>query len=427
MTPPRFTDEELLALIEGELPADRAMQLRNAVRDGDLELAGRLVDMAEHRDFLREMKIDRADLNPESATTPEGIVSAAIAAAEREQLVPAPVEFGEPKRPKWLVPLAACAGIAAMIAVGVMISRDGGGSEGRLPMDIEQQIASGNAGVVGTEAVDESPLERQRRNEEALRELAQELVDGDRPEPDFQWPGLDGDREPGIADPITADPIELAGGSGLREVMSEDEIEAMFDVLSGVGVRTSSGQNPVTFAGTDPLGLEREFTLEEAAALAKAGRLAISIEGATGVGVEGGYLADAQHRYAIFATATGAGGPETVDLLRASERVTGLTRRVGDVLGSVPPVLASFRFDASGARSSATPVERATMLELIAAVVSPANTGPDGSRLRLIELPFDASDEPSVGTGEGEDPFWWLEPDADYGQRGTALIPVVVK
>ena len=81
MTPPRFTDEELLALIEGELPADRAMQLRNAVRDGDLELAGRLVDMAEHRDFLREMKIERADLNPASATTPEGIVSAAIAAA----------------------------------------------------------------------------------------------------------------------------------------------------------------------------------------------------------------------------------------------------------------------------------------------------------------------------------------------------------
>ena len=67
------------------------------------------------------------------------------------------------------------------------------------------------------------------------------------------------------------------------------------------------------------------------------------------------------------------------------------------------------------------------MLELIAAVVSPANAGPDGSRLRLIELPFDASDEPSVGTGEDEDPFWWLEPDADYGQRGTALIPVVVK
>lgn len=425
MTPPRFTDEELLALIEGELPADRAMQLRNAVRDGDLELAGRLVDMAEHRDFLREMKIDRADLNPESATTPEGIVSAAIAAAEREQLVPAPVEFGESKRPKWLVPLAAGGAIAALIAVGVVISGEGN-KEGRLPADIEEQIASGRAAVVGAEEIDESPLAQQRRNEEALRELAQELVDEERPEPDFQWPTLT-EGEPGIADPITADPIEIAGGSGLRDVMSEDEIATMFDALSQVGVQTSTGPNPLTFAGTDPLGLEREFTLEEAAALAKAGRLAIAIEGAEGVGVEGGYLADARHRYAIFETASGAGGPETVDLLRASERVTGLTQRVGDVLGSVPPVLASYRFDASGVRSSATPIERATMLELIAAVVSPANTGPDGSRLRLIELPFDASDEPSVGTGEGEDPFWWLEPEMDYGQRGTALIPVVVK
>ena len=171
--------------------------------------------------------------------------------------------------------------------------------------------------------------------------------------PDWIW-----DPEPGIADPITADPIELAGGSGLREVMSEDEIEAMFDVLSDVGVRTSSGANPVTFAGTDPLGLDREFTLEEAASLAKAGRLAISIEGAVGLGVEGGYLADPQHRYAIFATASGAGGPETIDLLRASQRVTGLTRRVGEALGSVPPVVASYRFDASGARSSATAIER---------------------------------------------------------------------
>jgi hypothetical protein len=426
MTPPRFTDEELLALIEGELPADRAMQLRNAVRDGDLELAGRLVDMAEHRDFLREMRIDRSDLNPSSATTPEGIVSAAIAAAEREQLVPAPVEFGGSKRPKWLVPLAACAGIAAMIAVGVVISGNGGTGEGRLPDDIEEQIASGRAAVVGTEEEGDSPLEQKRRNEEALRELARELVDGES-RPEFDWPGLERGPEPGIEDPITADPIEIAGGSGLREVMSDDELASMFQTLEEAGARTSSGPNPVTFAGTDPLGLEREFTLEEAAALAKAGRLAISLEGATGVGVQGGYLADAQHRYAIFETASGAGGPETIDLLRASERVTGLTQRVGDVLGSVPSVLASYRFDASGARSSATQIERATMLELIAAVVSPANTGPDGSRLRLIELPFDASDEPSVGTGEGEDPFWWLEPEAEYGQRGTALIPVVVK
>ena len=45
----------------------------------------------------------------------------------------------------------------------------------------------------------------------------------------------------------------------------------------------------------------------------------------------------------------------------------------------------------------------------------------------LIELPFDASDEPSVGTGEGDDPFWWLEPEADYSERGTALVPVLVR
>lgn len=427
MTPPRFTDEELLALIEGELPEDRALQLRNAVRDGDLELAGRLVDMAEHRDFLREMKIERADLNPESATTPEGIVSAAIAAAEREQLVPAPIEFGESKRPKWLVPVAAFAGIAAMIAVGVVISGNGNGSEGRLPIDIENQIAAGNAGVVGTEAQDDSPLERKRRNEEALRDLARELVGGDQPDPDFTWPTGDGETEPTIDDPITADPIVIADNSGLRGVVGEDELSEMFETLSGVGVDASGNAGAVTFAGTDPFGLDREFTLEEAAALAKAGRLAIALEGATDIGVDGGYLAGAQSRFALFATAPGAGGPESVDALRASERLTGLTRRIGDVFGSVPPVVASYRFDASGVRSAATPIERATMLELIAAVASPISMGPDGSRLKLIELPFDASDEPSVGTGEGDDPFWGLEPEADYSERGTALVPVLVR
>lgn len=426
MTPPRFTDEELLALIEGELPEDRALLVRHAVRDGDLELAGRLVDMAEHRDFLREMNIDRAELNPESATTPAGIISAAIAAAEREQLVPAPVEFGEPDRPKWLVPAAACAGIAAMIAVGVVISNDGGATDGRLPVDIEEQIASGRAAVLGAEEIDDSPLAQRLRNEEALRDLAQELIDNERPAPDFEWPTLTED-EPRIADPITADPIRIAENSGLGGVVSEEELESMFQTLSGVGVNATGARGAVTFAGTDPFGLDREFTLEEAAALAKAGRLAIALEGATGVGVQGGYVAGAQSRFALFETAPGAGGPETIDRLRASDRVTGLARRVGDALGSVPPVVASYRFDASGTRSAATPIERATMLELIAAVVSPANMGPDGSRLKLIELPFDASDEPSVGTGEGDDPFWWLEPEADYGQRGTALVPVVVK
>lgn len=428
MTPPRFSDDELLALIEGELPADRATAMRDAVRDGDLELAGRLIDMAEHRDFLREMRITRADLNPESARTPEGVVAAAIAAAEREALVPPADLTGENKRAWWVGPLAACTGVAALIAIGFVVSSDPASDtrSSRLPLDIEEQIARGDAKVIGAE--DERPA--QIRDREELRRLARDIFTSEEPAPGFAWPDLAGDaNNTGIADPFEADPIDLPGGSGIANVLTDDEISSALAALEGVGVETGSDVRALRFAGVDPIGIERDFTLEEAVALAKSGRLAIQIEESDqrGFALAGGYLADADRRYALFAAAPGAGGPAEVEQLRSTDRVTGLSGRVGEALGISPRALASYSFEAAGARNQASDVERATMLELLAAIVSPMNTGPDGSRIRLIELPFDASDEPSIGQGEAEDPFWWLQPDADFSQRGTALIPVLVK
>lgn len=427
MTPPRFSDEELLALIEGELPADRADALRDAVRDGDLELASRLIDMAEHREFLQEMKIDRADLNPEGATTPEGIVAAAIAAAERESLVPAQVESESGKRAWWVGPLAAGVGIAALVAVGVVISRSPvSNGRGRLPADIEQQIADGNAKVVS----DNDDLPQELRDREAIRRLAQDLFPGNEPDEGFEWPEITGDDRPGIDDPFQVDPVEIAGSSGLSEVMTEQEIAAAMAALQDAGVRAGDADQPIRFAGIDPLGIERDYTLDEAAALAKAGRLAIEVDasGQSGLALTGGYLADTHRRYSLFATAPGSGGPEEVEELRATERVTGLTGRVGEAIGMSPEALASYSFDAEGSPTRVNDLERATMLELIAAVVSPMNSGPGRSRLRLIELPFDASDKPTVIDDDSdEDPFWWLQPETDYSKRGTALIPVVVK
>ncbi len=426
MTPPRFSDEELLALIEGDLPAERAKALRDAVRDGDLELAGRLIDMAEHREFLREMKIDRADLNPESATTPEGIVAAAIAAAERESLVPAPVEPKSDKRAWWIGPLSATAGIAALIAIGVVISGSPETNpDGRLPDDIEQRIAEGSAKVVGSE--EELPADV--RDRDAIRRLAQDLFPTREPDPGFEWPEVTVDDQPDFEEPFRIDPLEMTGGSGLSEVMTEQEIAAAMAALQSAGVRAESDR-AIRFAGIDPLGIEREYTLDEAAALAKAGRLAIEIDAPEqfGFALTGGYLADAHQRYSVFATALGSGGPDEVEQFRATERVTGLTGRVGEALGLSPQALASYSFEADGSPAQVNDLERATMVELIAAVVSPMNAGADPSRLRLIELPFDASDEPTVIEESGEeDPFWWLQPETDYTKRGTALIPVVVK
>ncbi|MFI4853793.1 MAG: hypothetical protein ACIAQF_02305 [Phycisphaerales bacterium JB065] len=427
MTPPRFSDEELLALIEGELDPVRADALRDAVRDGDLELASRLIDMAEHREFLQEMKIDRADLNPDSATTPEGIVSAAIAAAERESLVPAQVESESGKRAWWVGPLAAGVGIAALVAVGVVISRSPVSNDrGRLPADIEQQIADGKARVVS----DDDELPQELRDREAIRRLAQDLFPGSDPDPGFTWPAIDGDDRPGIDDPFHLDPVEIAGSSGLSEVMTEQEIATAMTVLQSAGVKAESADEPIRFAGIDPLGIERDYTLDEAAALAKAGRLAIEVNtpDQSGLALTGGYLADTHQRYSVFATALGSGGPDEVEQFRATERVTGLTGRVGEAIGMPPEALASYSFEAEGSPTQVNDLERATMLELIAAVVSPMNSGPGRSRLRLIELPFDASDEPTViEENDGEDPFWWLQPETDYSKRGTALIPVVVK
>jgi hypothetical protein len=439
MTPPRFSDDELLALIEGELPADRATAMRDAVRDGDIELAGRLIDMAEHRDFLREMRITRADLNPESARTPEGVVAAAIAAAEREALVPPADLSGQNKRAWWVGPLAACTGVAALIAVGFAVLNSGPAQP--VPYELSREFVGPPAPDPGLAAASESKTptiilltDRERaalrERERRLDELAKELLNEPAVVDQTPWPDLAGDAgNTGIADPFEADPIDLPGGSGIANVLTDEEISSALAALEDVGVETGSDVGTLRFAGVDPIGIERNFTLEEAVALAKAGRLAIQIEESDqrGFALAGGYLADANRRYALFAAAPGAGGPAEVEQLRSTDRVTGLSGRVGEALGISPRALASYSFEAAGARNQASDVERATMLELLAAIVSPMNTGHDGSRIRLIELPFDASDEPSIGQGEAEDPFWWLQPEADFSQRGTALIPVLVK
>lgn len=438
MTRNRFSDEELLALIEGELPEHRAKELRAAVRDGDLELAGRLIDMAEHRDFLREMKIDRSDLNPGNAVTPEGIVAASIAAAERESLVPDEPDIEDERTRRWVAPLAAGLGLAAILGIGFTLSRES--DQHRLPRDIEQQVSEGRAGVLGTEVTEGDPLESNRQREEEMRRLAQELFGQDRGADDG-WPdlaGTDADAPldlPGVADPITRDPIEFASGTGLSELLSEQDFSDLVTSLEKVGVRAEArSSDPLRFAGVDALGDEREFTLEEATSLAKAGRLAIVLD-ETGrqpsellaaSGATGGFLAGRANRYALFTVQDGGDEPDGVATLRDSQRVRELRERTADATGQEPGVLASYSFDAAGLNRRVSDAERVTMVELIAAITSPLTSSAEGSRLRLIELPFGNDDAAPTST-DPDNPFWWLTPEADWSESATTLIPVVVR
>lgn len=429
MTPKRFTDEELLALIEGELPHDRAAELRAAVRDGDLELAGRLIEMGEHRDFLREMRIDRADLNPDGAKTPAGLVAAAIAAAERESLVPASDGEEQGRKRRWAPALAAGLGLAAIIGAGFVLVNEAGRER---PLTPRHTAGSGDDDRGPMIIAMEDP-EKQAREEE-LRRLALELLEG---EGKSVWPEIAEaeDGTPGVADPIQRDPIEFAGGTGLSELLSEQDFTEIVTALGKVGVRAEArSSDPLRFAGVDALGEEREFTLEEATALAKTGRLAIVLD-QTGrepgellaaSGATGGYLAGRANRFALFTVEGGEQGPEGLGALRDSELVRELRERTADATGEQPGVLASYSFDAAGLTQRVSDAERVTMLELIAAVTSPLASGADGSRLRLVELPFGGDDEAATSADE-DNPFWWLTPEEDWSESATTLVPVVVK
>jgi len=443
MTPNRFTDEELLALIEGELPEHRAKELRDAVRDGDLELAGRLIEMAEHRDFLRAMRIDRSELNPGGAATPAGLVSAAIAAAERESLLPRPEDKAaqESKR-RWVAPLAAGLGLAAIVGIGYSLMGEGSDEFQRLgPRELAEQAPGTGLGPGGVELsylkqIDEDPEQKQR--EEEMRRMARDLFD---PGEQFSWPEMAGDDAegveslPGVADPIRRDPIEFAGGTGLSELLSEQDFTEIVAALERVGVRAEArSSDPLRFMGVDALGEEREFTLEEAASLAKAGRLAIVLD-QTGrqpgellaaSGAPGGYLAGRANRFALFTVEDGADQPEGVGALRGSERVRELRERTADATGEQPGVLASYSFDAAGLNRRVSDAERVTMLELIAAITSPLSSSAEGSRLRLIELPFGGDDETAT-SADPDNPFWWLTPEEDWSESATTLVPVVVR
>jgi len=448
----RFSDDDLLALIEGGLPEHRAAELRDAIRDGDLELAGRLIDMAEHRDFLREMSIDKSELNPGSAHTPAGVVAAAIAVAERESLVPNAVLDASERRNWWKVGLAAGVGLAAVIGLGVFISGELADSEpvNRLPRNADQLVESGQAqvrmGIDGEEQFEgmgpfpegQAPPSSSRFDQEEIRRMVQEMLAQDAGPQDFEWPQLvesDGGRPSGVADPIERQPIEFASGTGLSELLSEQELSDIVTALGHVGVRSGAqARGELRFTGVDAIGEEREFTLEEAASLAKVGRLALVLENTgsgpgellAASGARGGYLAGKANRFSFFTVEAGEGAPDGVDQLRNSDLVRELSDRTADATGQRPGVVASYSFDAAGVARRVSDAERVTMLELIAAVTSPLSVGPEGSRLRLIELPFDGSDDPTT-SGDPDNPFWWLTPEADWSESATTLVPVVVR
>ena len=143
-------------------------------------------------------------------------------------------------------------------------------------------------------------------------------------------------------------------------------------------------------------------------------------------GAPGGYLAGRANRFALFTVEDGADQPEGVGALRGSERVRELRERTADATGEQPGVLASYSFDAAGLNQRVSDAERVTMLELIAAITSPLSSSADGSRLRLIELPFGGDDETAT-SADADNPFWWLTPEEDRSESATTLVPVVVR
>lgn len=436
MNAPRFSDDELLALIEGDLPQRRTDEMRAALRDGDLDLAARLIDMAEHRDFLRELKIDRSELNPGGAGTPAGVVAAAIAVAEREALVPAKMLDASERKSKMPVILAGAATLAAMIAMGLVIFHEPA-PQHTLPANIEQLIESGQAGVIGSEEDFDTVIAARRADSEQdeWQRMAREFLDQTAPLPDFEWPEFTGTPEQpglGVPDPFERDAITFQFGTGLSELLSEQELSGIVASLSRVGVRTEpQSADPLRFAGIDALGDEREFTLEEAASLAKTGRLAIMLDQTRRqpnelLAASGGYVAGQANRFALFTIEGGVQQPEGVGALRESEQVRELRDRTADVIGQQPSVLASYSFDAAGLSRRVSDAERVTMLELIAAVTSPVTSSANGSRLVLFELPF-GGDEQTPTSADPNNPFWWLTPEEDWSETATTLVPVVVR
>ena len=127
------SEHDLLGLVEGDLPADRAHAVRTAL-DADPTLKARLEAMTLDRAALRALGAARV-------SAPAGLIRDALARAEREALTPAeePIPIVVHRFRAWRA-----AGIAAacLVAVGAVLLalRTGGGARGANP-----QIATNTA------------------------------------------------------------------------------------------------------------------------------------------------------------------------------------------------------------------------------------------------------------------------------------------
>ncbi len=203
----RPTEQDLLALIEGELAPERRAAVESALR-ADPALAERVRRMAADREGLRELgATDRA---------PRGVVDEAMAKADQNELVQ--VDTGGPVRSASLargsrgrrVQMAAAAGIGiGLVGVWVwlmlMVSSPSGGVEPRQMRGIElvdrtgeDAAPAGLADATGPEDIGPAAPQREPEvDEPSLAEMLPRSID----EPERAGDGLLGEWMANIGEP----------------------------------------------------------------------------------------------------------------------------------------------------------------------------------------------------------------------------------
>lgn len=133
MQKPDFTDEELMAYADGELPETRAAELDQALAE-DGTLSDRLAVFIDTRTLAKEAW-DDVLTEPVPAHLVQHVrdMAATTEAEEDDTVVAFPARAAEPAPTAvWKLPLAACLALAVGLGAGLMISRQGDSVPGGL-------------------------------------------------------------------------------------------------------------------------------------------------------------------------------------------------------------------------------------------------------------------------------------------------------